>query len=73
MRWDQEKIKQVMWQGFCDYGRSAWSKTQEKARNDPMFVEVALAQFDAQWLRPAICTHDDMKIRWVRTWPTGIG
>jgi hypothetical protein len=73
VQWDQEKIKQVMWQEFCDYRHSAWSKTQENVRKDPTSVEAALAQFDAQWLWPAICTRDDMKIRWVRTWPTGIG
>jgi hypothetical protein len=72
-RWNQDKTKQVIWQGLCDYGRSAWYKAKGRIQKTPNAREVALACFDSQWVTPAICTRIDMKIRWVRNWPTGIG
>jgi hypothetical protein len=73
IRWSQEKIKQIIWQGFCDYGRSVWQKIQSKIQQDPTSIGAALVRFDSLWLRPTICTQEDLKVRWVKNWPTSIG
>jgi hypothetical protein len=72
-RWSHEKIKKVIWQGLCDYGRSTWQKIQAKVQQNPTSIGAALVRFDSMWLRPTICTREDLKVRWVKNWPTGIG
>jgi hypothetical protein len=32
-----------------------------------------LAKFDAQWLKPAICTRNGLSVTWIRVRPAGIG
>jgi hypothetical protein len=71
--WNQDKIKEVIWQGFCDYGRSAWCKVHDRIRRNLDCTESALTRFDVQWQRPAICSRNTLTIWWVRSWPTGIG
>jgi hypothetical protein len=73
VRWNQDRTKQVIWQSLCDCGRSAWCKVKGRIQKAPNSKEVALARFDSQWVNPAICTRVDMKIRWVKNWPTSIG
>jgi hypothetical protein len=72
-RWNQDKTKQVIWQGLSDYGRSAWCKTQDCIRRNPECAELVLNRFDAQWQRPAICSRINLSIQWVRNWTARIG
>jgi hypothetical protein len=72
-RWNREKTEQVVWQNFSDYGRCAWNKTRQRALGNPASSESQLAKFDAQWLRPAICTRNGLSVTWIRVRPAGIG
>jgi hypothetical protein len=73
IRWNQEKTKHVIWQSFSDYGRSAWNRTRLKVIRDPASSGVALARFDEQWLRPAICSQEGLSVTWIRFGSVGIG
>jgi hypothetical protein len=72
-RWNREKTEQVVWQNFSDYGRCAWTKTRQKVLRNPASSETQLAKFDAQWLKPAICTRNGLSVTWIRVRPAGIG
>jgi hypothetical protein len=64
--WNENHIKQYVWEQLLDYGRLEWAKTLKKHNAAPPDQRLnILRAFDAVWARRKVmCTRSEVTVRW---------